>query len=172
MGTRHGPEDPLFTPPPVVHKGPISSNSQFTSPLLRKNGKFTSIFAQIFALKPPILEIFSSQAPKFGNFQFTSPPLRKSGPHTHTWKKKLSAPPPRVRNLGSMRTSSSKFQGLDVVLQGRIARAPQPEAQPPLSPRNEMTHCTGVYGEPLFWVTVSPPGRHIILKSLATSLLS
>ena len=32
-----------------------------------------SIFAQILALKPPNLEIFSSQALKLGNFQFTSP---------------------------------------------------------------------------------------------------
>ena len=63
------------------------------------------------AHKPQIsLEIFSSQAPKFGNFRFTSsipqsfrgrpkyqfasPTLRKSGPHTPAWKKSWVPPPP------------------------------------------------------------------------------
>ena len=61
-------------------------------------------------LKPPNMEIFSSQAPKYGNFPFTSPfsfrgndpftspPLRKSGPHTPTWKK-VECPPPPVQLL-------------------------------------------------------------------------
>ena len=64
-----------------------------------------SIFAQILAHKPPNLEIFSSQASKFGNFQFTSPLFQRQvsvrKPHTseiraaHPYlkkKKKLSAP--------------------------------------------------------------------------------
>ena len=98
---------PPFHASPVVHKGPISSNSLSSkAPLLRKNGKFSLSSPQIWKFsvhKPPKLEIFSSQAPKFGNFQFKSPPfqrqlsvhkppLQKSGPHTPT-KKKLSAPP-------------------------------------------------------------------------------
>ena len=65
---------------PVVHKGPISSNSQFTSPLLENKKEIlassTSIVAQILTHKPPKakiwkfsvhkppnLEIFSSQGP-------------------------------------------------------------------------------------------------------------
>ena len=89
-----GPEDPLFHASPVVRKGPISSKRVSSQDPFRA---FTaSIFTQILAHKPSNLEIFSSQAPKFGNFQFTSPPfqrqnissqaphIRKSGPHTPT----------------------------------------------------------------------------------------
>ena len=66
-------------------------------PLMRKNGKFTSIFAQIFALKPPNLEIFSSQAPKFGNFPFTSPQI---------WKFSIHMPPLSEAMIRSQAPSS------------------------------------------------------------------
>ena len=46
-----------------------------------------SMFAQILAHKPPNLEIFSSQAPRFENFQFTSPLFQRQisvrKPHMH-----------------------------------------------------------------------------------------
>ena len=115
------PWRPPFHATPVVRKGPISSkrvNSQ--DPLMRKFGNFSLYslnFCQNFSSQAPNLEIFSSQAPKFGKFsvhkppnleifssqapsfrgkyQFASPTLRKSGPHTPTWKK-LSAPPPEA----------------------------------------------------------------------------
>ena len=98
---------PWRPPSPVVRKDPISSKSVSSQdPLFRKFGNcslYSHIFAQSLAFKPPNLEIFSSQAPKFGKFQFTSPlfqrqisvrkpPLRKSGPHTPTWKKKNWVP--------------------------------------------------------------------------------
>ena len=44
---------------PVIHKGPISSNSQFTSPPFEKKWEIYLNF------RPN----FRSQAPKFGNFQ-------------------------------------------------------------------------------------------------------
>ena len=86
----------------------FKQKSQFTRPLLRKFGNFSLYslnFAQILAHKPPNLEIFSSQAPKFGTFslqalffrdkyQFASPTLRKSGPHPPTWKRVECPPPP------------------------------------------------------------------------------
>ena len=96
---------------PVVRKGPISSKRVSSQdPLLRKFGNLAStasIFIQILANKPPNLEIFSSQAPKFGNFQFTSPPFQRQTsvrkPHTseiraaHPYLKKGWVPPPRVK---------------------------------------------------------------------------
>ena len=113
-----GPEDPLFTPLlQFAMQGLISSKRVSSQdPLLRNLAILAltaSIFAHILALKPPNLEIFSSQAPKFGNFQFTSPPnleiqftsppfqrqiaVRK--PHTleiraaHQYLKKVECPP-------------------------------------------------------------------------------
>ena len=113
-----GPDDPLFHASPVVRKGPISSKRVSSQDLLLIKFWNFSLYSLNFcpnfgsgpkiwkfsAHKPPNLEIFSSQAPKFGNFQFTSPSfrgkyqftsptLRKSGLHTST-EKKLSAPPP------------------------------------------------------------------------------
>ena len=117
-----GPEDPLFTPllplarvpfqaKESVHKTPFWENLEILA--------FTaSIFTQILAHKPSNLEIFSSQAPKFGNFQLTSPQiwkflahkpplfrgkcqfaspiLQKSGPHTPTWNKVECPPGPQI----------------------------------------------------------------------------
>ena len=84
-----------------------------------------SIFTQILAHKPPNLEIFSSQAPKFGNFQLTSPQIWKFSAHkppfseanvssqaphfgnpgrTPLPEKKLSAPPPPPGGKGHIQT--------------------------------------------------------------------
>ena len=87
-----GPEDPLFMPllqfarvpfqaKESVHKTPFWENLEILA-------SAASIFAQILAHKPPNLEIFGSQAPKFGNFQFATPTLQKSGLYTPT------CPPP------------------------------------------------------------------------------
>ena len=103
------PEDPLFTPllslarvpfqaKESVHKNPFWENLEILA-------STASIFTQILVHKPPNLEIFSSQASKFGNFPLTSPPFQRQmsvrKPHTleiraaHPYlKKKVSAPPP------------------------------------------------------------------------------
>ena len=63
---------PPFHASPVVHKGPISNNSQKWEIL----ASTTSIFAQILSLKSQNLKIFCSQDPHFrGNDQFASPHL-------------------------------------------------------------------------------------------------
>ena len=103
-----GPEDPLFTPllplaripfqaKESVHKTPFWENLEILACT-------ASIFTQILAHKPPNLEIFSSQAPKFGNFPLTSPPFQRQmsvrKPHTseiraaHPYLKKSWVPPP------------------------------------------------------------------------------
>ena len=119
-----GPEDPLFTPllplarvpfqaKESVHKTPFWENLEILA-------STASIFTQILAHKPPNLEIFSSQALKFGNFQLTSPQIWKFSAHkppfseanvssqaphfgnpgrTPLPEKKLSAPPPRGYNM-------------------------------------------------------------------------
>ena len=80
-----GPEDPLFTPllplarvpfqaKESVHKTPFWENFEILA-------STASIFTQILAHKPPNLEIFSSQAPKFGSFQLTSPQIWKFSAH-------------------------------------------------------------------------------------------
>ena len=106
-----GPEDPLFTPPlPLarvpfqakesVHKTPFWENLEIVA-------STTSIFTQILAHKPPNLEIFSSQAPKFWNFPPTSPPpfseanVSSQAPHFGNpgrtpLLEKSWVPPPRV----------------------------------------------------------------------------
>ena len=104
------PWRPPFHASPAARKGPISSKRVSSrEPLLRKFGKFSLnslIFTKILAHKPPNLEIFSSQAPKFGNYPLTSPPFQRRmsvrKPHTseiraaHPYlKKSWVAPPPR-----------------------------------------------------------------------------
>ena len=67
------PWRPPFHTSPAARKGPISSKRVSSQdPLLEILALTASIFTQILAHKPPNLEIFSSQAPKFGNFQLTS----------------------------------------------------------------------------------------------------
>ena len=101
----------------------FKQKSQFTRPPFEKIGNLASsalIFTQILAHKAPNLEIFSSQAPKFGKFQLTSPQIWKFSAHkppfseanvssqaphfgnpgrTPLPEKKLSAPP-RVQTPG------------------------------------------------------------------------
>ena len=101
------PWRPPFHASSAARNGPISSKRvRLQDPLQRKFRNFSltaSIFTQIVAHKPPNLEIFSSQAPKFWNFPLTSPPFQRQmsvrKPHTseiraaHPYlKKKLSAP--------------------------------------------------------------------------------
>ena len=59
---------PPYHASPVVHKGPISSKSQFTRPLLKRN---SSLYSLNFCPN------FSSQAFKLRHFQFTSPQIWK-----------------------------------------------------------------------------------------------
>ena len=105
-----GPEDPLFTPllpltrvpfqaKESVHKTPFWENLEILA-------STASNFTQILAHKPQNLEIFSSQAPKFGNFPLTSPTFQRQmsvrKPHTseiraaHPYMKKIWVPPPRA----------------------------------------------------------------------------
>ena len=89
---------PWRPPSPVVRNGPISSKRVSSQdPLLRKFWNLAStasIFAQMLTLKPSNLEIFSSQAPKFGNFQFTCPQILKFSVHKHQiWKFSVQKPP-------------------------------------------------------------------------------
>ena len=113
------PWRPPFHASPAARKGPISSKRVSSQdPLLRKFGNFSlnSLnFHPNFSSQAPNLEIFSSQAPKFGNFQLTSPQIWKISAHkppfseanvssqaphfgnpgrTPLPEKKLSAPPP------------------------------------------------------------------------------
>ena len=121
-----GPEDPPFHASPAARKGPISSKRVSSQdPLLRKFGNFSLCslnFSPKFQLtspqiwkfsahKPPNLETFSSQAPKFGNFPLTSPPPLFRGKCQFTTshfgnpgrtplpEKKLSAPRVIIQNL-------------------------------------------------------------------------
>ena len=60
-----------------------------------------SIFTQILAHKPPNLEIFSSQAPKFGNFQLTSPQIWKFSAHKPPFSEaNVSSQAPHFGNPG------------------------------------------------------------------------
>ena len=134
-----GPEDPLFTPllplarvpfqaKESVHKTPFWENSEILA-------STASIITQILAHKPPNLEIFSFQAPKFGNFQLTSlqiwkfsahkPPFSEANvssqkPHTseiraaHPYLKKVECPPPRARS--TPRKTNIDFHGYRYIL--------------------------------------------------------
>ena len=85
-----------------VHKTPFWENLEILA-------STASIFTQILGHKPPNLEIFSSQAPKFGNFQFRSPLFHRQilvrKPHTseiraaHPYLKKSWVPPPGDTNM-------------------------------------------------------------------------
>ena len=114
-----GPEDPLFTPLLLLARVPFQAKESVHKTPFWENleilASTASIFTQILAHKPPNLEIFSSQAPKFGNFPLTSPQIWKFSAHkppfseanvssqaphfgnpgrTPLPEKKLSAPPP------------------------------------------------------------------------------
>ena len=99
------PRRPPFHASPAVCKGPISSKRVSSQdPLLRKFGNFSlnSInFRPNLALKPPNLEIFSSQAPKLENFQFTSPQIWKFSVHKPPFSEaNSSSQAPHFGNLG------------------------------------------------------------------------
>ena len=113
-----GPEDPLFTPLLPLARVPFQAKESVNKTPFWENWEIlastASIFTQILAHspqiwkysahKPPNLEIFSSQAPKFGNFPLTSPPFQRQisvrKPHTseiraaHTYPKKSWVLPP------------------------------------------------------------------------------
>ena len=103
-----GPEDPLFTPLLLLARVPFQAKESVHKTPFWENFEIlastASIFTQILAHKPPNLEIFSSQAPKFGNFPLTSPPFQRQmsvrKPHTseiraaHPYLKKSWVPPP------------------------------------------------------------------------------
>ena len=78
------PWRPPFHASPAARKGPISSKRVSSQDPFWENleilASTASIFTQILAHKPPNLEIFSSQAPKFGNFPLTSPPFQRQAP--------------------------------------------------------------------------------------------
>ena len=102
-----GPEDPLFTPLLPLSRVPFQAKESVHKTPFRKKieilASTASIFTQILAHKPPNLEFFSSQAPKFGNFPLTSPPFQRQmsvrKPHTseiraaHPYLKKVECPP-------------------------------------------------------------------------------
>ena len=111
------PWRPPFHASPAARKGPISSKRVSSEDPFWENLEILAstapIFTHILAHKPSNLEIFSSQAPKFGNFQLTSPPFQRQTsvrkPHTseiraaHSYLKKSWVPPPR-RHVTAMRS--------------------------------------------------------------------
>ena len=77
-----------------VHKTPFWENLEILA-------STTSIFTQILAHKPLNLEIFSSQAPKFGNFQLTSPQIWKFSTHKPPFSEaNVSSQAPHFGNPG------------------------------------------------------------------------
>ena len=74
-----------------------------------------SIVTQILAHKPQILEIFSSQAPKFGNFQFTSPQI---------WKLSVHKPPFSEANI-SLQAHTLEIRAAHLYLKKKLS-APLP----------------------------------------------
>ena len=110
------PWRPPFHASPAAHKGSISSKRVSSQDLLlRKFGNLAStasIFAQILALKPPNLTIFSSQAPKFGNFQLTSPQIWKFSVHKPPpfSEANIRSQAPHFRNVGSTPLPEKKFE--------------------------------------------------------------
>ena len=103
-----GPEDPLFTPLLPLARVPFQAKESVHKTSFWENlemlASAASFFTQILAHKPPILEIFRSQAPKFWNFPLTSPPFQRQiavrKPHTseiraaHPYLKESWVPPP------------------------------------------------------------------------------
>ena len=77
-----------------VHKTPFWENLEILA-------STAPIFTQILAHKPSNLEIFSSQAPKFGNFQLTSPQIWKFSAHKPPFSEaNVSSQAPHFRNPG------------------------------------------------------------------------
>ena len=109
------PWRPPFHASPAARKGPISSKRENLEIL----ASTASIFTQILADKPPNLEIFSSQAPKFGNFQLTSPQI---------WKFSAHKPPPFQRQMSVRKPHTSEIQAAHPYL--KTSWVPPPAGQP------------------------------------------
>ena len=81
----------------------FKQKSQFTRSPFWENLEILAstapIFTQILAHKPPNLEIFSSQAPKFGNFQFTSPQIWKFSVHKPPFQRQISVRKPHTSQI-------------------------------------------------------------------------
>ena len=129
---------PLFTPllplarvpfqaKESVHKTPFWENLEILA-------SAASIFTQILAHKPQNLEIFSSQAPKFGNFPLTSPPFSdanvSSQPHTseiraaHPYLKKSWVPPGHHSESLHNQHDYKCFRSYRMTLHGRQYTSP------------------------------------------------
>ena len=97
------PWKPPFHASPAVCKGPISSKRVSSQDPFWENVEIlastASIFTQISAHKPPNLEIFSSQASKFGNFQFTSPQIWKFSVHKPLFQRQISVRKPHTSEI-------------------------------------------------------------------------
>ena len=101
----YGDVRPPFHAIPAARKGPISSKRVSSQdPLLRKFGNFSlnSLnFHPNFSSQAPNLEIFGSQAPKFGNFQLTSPQIWKFSAHKPPFSEaNVSSQAPHFGNPG------------------------------------------------------------------------
>ena len=99
-----------------VHKTPFWENLEILA-------STASIFTQILAHKPPNLEIFSSQAPKFGNFQLTSPQI---------WKFSAHKPPFSEANVSSQAPHFGN-SGRTPLPEKRLSRPPPPPPPPGIS---------------------------------------
>ena len=98
-----GPGDPLFTPllplarvpfqaKESVHKTPFWENLEILA-------STASIITQILAHKPPNLEIFSSQGPKFESFQLSSPQIWKFSAHKPPFQRQMSVRKPHTSEI-------------------------------------------------------------------------
>ena len=97
------PWRPAFHASPATHKGPISSKRVSSQDPFSENLEIlactASIFTQILAHKPPNLEIFSSQASKFGNFQLTNPQIWKFSAHNPPFQRQMSVRKPHTSEI-------------------------------------------------------------------------
>ena len=113
----------------------FKQKSQFTRPKLEILASTASIFTQILAHMLPNLEIFSSQAPKFGNFQFTSPQIWKFSAHEpQIWKFSVHKPPFSEANIS-----------LQAPHFGNPGRTPLPEKKLSAPPGDKPTVVTEAY---------------------------
>ena len=109
-----GPEDPLFTPLLQFARVPFQAKESDHKTPFWENFEIlastASIFTQILALKPPNLEIFSSQALKLGNFQFTSPQIWKFSAHKPSNWEIFSSQAPNLEIFSSQAFKLGNFQ--------------------------------------------------------------
>ena len=179
-----------FHASPAVRKGPISSKSISSQDPFGENFEIlastASIFTQILALKPPNMEIFSSQALKLEIFSSQAPKIWKFSAHkppfqrqvsvrkpltseiraTHPYlKKKLSAPPPpRVFPLWGANAYWNTFQK-PLVTHGVHTGTwviPAPPLPPRNSPHSFQWHFSFLYS--------FPEGMHVWIFRVVTWL--